>query len=341
MSVAPPLPRERLHGLLAGFAGRRVLVVGDCMLDEYVWGRAERISPEAPVMVVEQTDRTYAAGGASNVAVNLAALGGAAALVAVVGADEMGERLRGELEARGVRADLVLDSERPTTLKTRILAHNQQVLRVDREHRAPLGAEAARRLSERALAALADAEAVLLSDYNKGVLAPAVVGELLGAAHSQGKPVFVNPKPAGLAGFRGATLIQLNQAEAEAAAGASLAEASAFQPAGERLLELCGAEAVVVTLGGRGLLLFRPGETWRHLEVAPLEVYDPCGCGDSAIAAATLARLAGGDWVEAASLANLAGNAKVRKRGVVPVTRGEIEHVWAATARLRNGGAAA
>lgn len=332
------MTHDRIQSLLSRFRDRHVLVVGDCMLDEYLWGRVTRISPEAPVMVVEQVETTYAAGGASNVAANVVAMDGRASIVAVVGDDAMAARLRQELERQGVgHAGLVTDAGRPTTVKTRILAHNQQVVRVDREERSPVSSEAADALIAGAAAALPGVDAVLFSDYSKGVLTGPVVAEIRALARDAGKPVFANPKPAGIANYRDFSLISVNQSEAEAITGIGLSDNSRVGEAGEELLRICAAEAAIVTLGGRGLALFEVGRDWKHLPVVPLEVYDPCGCGDSAIAAAALARTAGADWIEAASVANFAGNAKVRKRGVVPVTRKEIESIWAVSHALSNG----
>jgi len=332
------MERDRLQALLGQFTDKRVLVVGDCMLDEYLWGRVNRISPEAPVMVVEQERTTYAAGGASNAAANIVAMEGRASIVAVIGDDPMGKLLQEQLDAVGVRRHgLAVYPQRPTTVKTRIIAHNQQVVRVDREDRTPASAEVGRELIERVRSEIEVADAVLLSDYSKGVLTEDVVAQVLELARAAEKPVFANPKPASIASYRGLSLVSLNQSEAEAVTGLSLFELDVLDEAGRRLLRLCDAEAAIITLGGRGLALFEAGRPWQHLPVLPLEVYDPCGCGDSAIAAATLARVSGADWVEAATVANLAGNAKVRKLGVVPVTRKEVEGMWAMSHSLSNG----
>jgi rfaE bifunctional protein kinase chain/domain len=332
------MDQHRLRALLAGFVGKRVLVIGDCMLDEYLWGRASRISPEAPVMVVEQVETTYAAGGASNVAANIVAMDGETSIVGIVGADEMGLRLRCELERQSVcHEGLVTHPDRRTTVKTRIIAHSQQVLRVDREERSAVAPEMAALLIDRSCTEMSRADAVLFSDYSKGVLTEEVVTEVLGMARAAGKPVFANPKPGNIGYYRGLTFVSLNQSEAEGVTGLNLSDLSRIDEAGERLRQLCDAEAAVITLGGHGLALFEADKPWRHLPVVPLEVYDPCGCGDSAIAAATLARTAGADWVEAATLANLAGNAKVRKLAVVPVTRKEIEAVWSLSHTRTNG----
>lgn len=322
------MERSRLKSILGSFKGRRVLVIGDCMLDEYLWGMVTRISPEAPVQVVEQLENTYAAGGASNVAANIVAMDGRVSIVAVVGEDSWGGQLRSELERQGVRVTgLVTDENRPTTVKTRIMAHSQQVLRVDREDRSPLSDPVAAQVIERARAEMADADAILFSDYTKGVLTPAVISEVSAAAVAAGKPVFANPKPSTLRHYQGLSYVQLNQTETEAATGMSLQDLSTVDEAGERLVQLCEAQAVMITLGGRGLALFQRGMPHHHIPVVSPEVYDACGCGDTTIAAATMARAAGADWIEAATLANLAGNAKVLKLGVVPVSRQEIEDV--------------
>jgi rfaE bifunctional protein kinase chain/domain len=326
------IEEDRLRALLAQACGKRVLVLGDCMLDQYLWGRATRISPEAPVLVVEQAATTYAPGGAGNAAANIAALGGEAILVSLVGEDRPGERLQDELERRGVcRQNLLPQLYRPTTIKTRIMAQGRQVLRVDREERTPVSAATAAALIEGFRRELARADAVLLSDYGKGLLIPAVVAAVVEGAQAAGRPVFANPKPSSIGCYVGLSLVSLNQVEAEAVTGLCLSGWGAVEQAGERLLQLCTAEAVIITLGERGLALFQAAGPSRHLPAVPLEVYDPCGCGDSAIAAAALARAAGADWEEAAVLANLAGAAKARKLGVAPVPPGDIAAVQALT----------
>jgi D-beta-D-heptose 7-phosphate kinase / D-beta-D-heptose 1-phosphate adenosyltransferase len=192
-------------------------------------------------------------------------------------------------------------------------------------------------LVARVRAEIGGVDAVLLSDYSKGVLTEAVMAEVLSLARAAGTPVFANPKPASIRLYHGISMVSLNQSEAETVTGMSLTDLGAMDEAGERLMRACSAEAAIITLGGRGLALFETGRRPRHLPVVPLEVYDPCGCGDSAVAAAALARTAGADWEEAATLANLAGNAKVRKLGVVPVNRKEIENVWLISQTLGNG----
>ena len=319
---------SRVRALLDQFANKRVLVLGDCMLDEYVWGRATRVSPEAPVLVVEQLRTTYAPGGTGNVAANIAALGGDATLIAVVGDDPLGGILRQALDEVGIdHSGLVISPGRPTTVKTRVLAQNQQVVRVDCEDRTPVSVEIETELVAQVRSRIDAVDAILFSDYCKGVLTDRVVTEVLMMARAAGKPTFANLKPESVSSFQRLNLVSLNQSEAERITGLGLADLTALNPAGSRIASHFETESAMITLGGRGLAVFEADQPGCHLPVLPVNVYDPCGCGDSAIAAATLARIAGGDWIEAATLANLAGNAKVRKLGVVPVSREDLRSV--------------
>jgi rfaE bifunctional protein kinase chain/domain len=323
------LERARLEQLIREFCRRRVLVVGDCMLDEYLWGRVRRISPEAPVMVVEEERTSHAAGGASNVAANLVALGARAGIGAVCGADAMAELLRAELERLGVEcAGVVTDRDRPTTVKTRIIAHHQQVVRVDREAQAPIPPAVETALLEHVTREVPRADAVLFSDYNKGVLTERVVAETLTAARDAGRPTLANPKPANIGLVQGLDLVSVNQSEAEAVTGLSLGNEAGLLEAGRRLLNQCGCRAVLITQGGHGLSLFVRDGTVHHVPAIEQEVFDVAGAGDSVIAAAALTVACGGAWDEVGVLANCAGNAKVRKLGVVPVTPDDLRYIW-------------
>jgi D-beta-D-heptose 7-phosphate kinase/D-beta-D-heptose 1-phosphate adenosyltransferase len=299
------------------------------MLDVHLWGRATRISPEAPVMVVEEERTSYAAGGASNVAANLVSLGARASIAAVVGADPMAQQLREQLLSLGVDPEgLIADPGRPTTTKTRIIAHNQQIVRVDREasHRIPPAVEGA--LAAHVRQSLARADALILSDYSKGVMTAELVAEAAQTARAMGRPVLCNAKPANIGCFRDVDLLTVNQSEAEAVTGETIADVRSLRAAGERLLELSGGRGVFITRGGQGIALFGPDGAFDQVAGITEEVYDVAGAGDSVIAAAALALLAGATLGEAATLANYAGNAKVRKVGVVPVTRDEVRDIW-------------
>jgi rfaE bifunctional protein kinase chain/domain len=320
---------KRLDQLIQDFRRRRVLVVGDCMLDEYLWGRVSRISPEAPVMVVEQERTSHAAGGASNAAANLVALGAQAGICGVCGADPMADMLRAELARLGVDyAGVITDPGRPTTVKTRIIAHNQQIVRVDRETQAPISPAIEAALVEHMVREIPRADAVLFSDYNKGVLTERVVAEALAAARAARCPTLANIKPANISLFQGLDLVQVNQSEAEAITGLSLRDEAGLMEAGRWLLRRCCCQAAVITQGGHGLSLFEKEGAVHHIPAIEQEVYDVAGVGDSVIAAAALAVAFGAPWPAVGVLANCAGNAKVSKLGVVPVTADDLRSMW-------------
>lgn len=316
----------RMSDLLDQFQRKRVLVVGDLMLDEYVWGAATRISPEAPVMVVEvERDGDYRPGGAANVVHNVQALGASAALIGVVGDDGHGRRLTSRLADAGVNVDgVTVDKSRPTSRKTRIIAHNQQVVRVDREYRQEVTGDVAGKMLSHLGEQIPRCDAVIYSDYNKGVITSEIVSFGIAAAREQGRVVTSNPKPANILRFRGAAVVTLNQTEAESAASGPLNTDEQVGSAGLALAKELGVDAVVITRGAAGICVCeRAGET-TFIPAIPLEVYDVAGAGDTVISCLTLALASGADFVEAAELANWAAGAAVRKVGVSTVTRSEI-----------------
>jgi D-beta-D-heptose 7-phosphate kinase/D-beta-D-heptose 1-phosphate adenosyltransferase len=246
--------RDRIQELLARMRGSRVVVVGDVMLDRYLTGDTDRVSPEAPVPVVTIRERRHALGGAANVAANAAAVGAHCVLVGVVGDDADGLAVRQEMAALGLDdAALVTVADRPTTSKTRVVARGQQVVRIDEERDADLEGPELARLAEAVAGAITTADVVLLEDYNKGVLAPSIVSAALEAARARGIPVVVDPKFRGFFSFRGATVFKPNRRELEAALGAAVdfAHQSALPAALDRL----GVENLLVTLGADGRAL--------------------------------------------------------------------------------------
>ncbi len=319
--------KDPLERLLESLPGRRVLVIGDVMLDEYLMGETRRISPEAPVLVVDVQDMRWAPGGAANVAANVRALGGDVSIVGVTGCDEAGRRLAEQLEALGVRTDgLVQDPHTCTTLKTRIIAANQQVVRVDREKREHPDGRVLKRLRERIADALPGVDAVVASDYNKGVIGK-ITQEAIALARQKGVVFTSNPKPRNLRWFRGADLITLNQVEAEAAGGVEIHDESAVEKAGSRILKRTGAGNVIITRGAHGMSVFLEGGAVEHIPVMPVEVFDVAGAGDTVVSTLTLALAAGADIVTAARLANFAGASVVRKLGVQTAVPSEIAHL--------------
>jgi D-beta-D-heptose 7-phosphate kinase/D-beta-D-heptose 1-phosphate adenosyltransferase len=313
-----PWTPERLQLL----RGKRVVVLGDVMLDTFVYGHCARISPEAPIPVVRVEREEAMLGGAGNVARNIVALGGEAVLVSMVGDDAAGAALRDEVAAEpGIAADLITDG-RPTTCKTRYVASQQQMLRVDAEashaaEPAPLLAAFGRRL--------ADADAVVLSDYAKGVLTPALLRAAIAGARAAGKPVIADPKSADVARYDGVTLLTPNTGEAAAAAGHLCgSDEEAERAAAAMLARMPGSPAVLVTRGPRGMTLVRRDAPAIHLPALAREVFDVSGAGDTVVATLAVALAAGIDLVQAAELANVAAGRAVSKPGTAVVTADEL-----------------
>lgn len=321
-SPASHLTRERLASLLDGMRDRRVAVVGDAMLDVYLRGDVERISPEAPVPVVRVRDRKYAMGGAANVAQNVAAAGARGTLVAVVGEDEGGGRLRGMLQAIGSDDSALIAIDRPTTTKTRLVARAQQVVRFDEEDDRDLTADDVARVLAVLDRVLASADALVLEDYNKGVLVGAVIAHAIARARARDLPIIVDPKFRNFFAYRGATIFKPNRRELESALGAAvhLDDAGALPATLERL----GARHLLLTLGERGMALVSPDGQVQRIPTTAREVYDVVGAGDTVTAYLATSLAAGATAMEAAVVANFAAGVEVGKLGAATVTPQEI-----------------
>lgn len=320
--MTPLIDRSRLIALLELVATRRVAVVGDAMLDVYLRGDVERISPEAPVPVVRVRERRYALGGAANVAQNVAAAGACVEFVAAVGRDAPGRQLDEMLRlVRGSHVALI-EVPRPTTTKTRLVARSQQVVRFDEEEDADLDAHEADRMLETALGAIDRADALILEDYNKGVLVPHVIARMIERARARGLPIVVDPKYRNFFAYRGATVFKPNRRELEAALGASVdLDAPDTLPA---TLARLGAEHLVLTLGEHGMAIVAGDGDVRRIPTMARAIYDVVGAGDtvSAYLAATLA--AGATAYEAAVIANYAAGVEVGKLGAATVSGEEV-----------------
>lgn len=311
------------------FADRGVLVVGDVMLDEYIRGSVARISPEAPVPVVAVRETEHRLGGAANVTNNVRALGASAFLSGVVGEDGFGRLLREAIDGSGVDSRaVVVDAARPTSVKTRVVAQRQQIVRYDRESSGPIPGEVATRLLERVREVLPKVQAVVLSDYAKGVLSPALVAELIGLVRGAGKAVLVDPKIKNFESYKRATVITPNFKEAcEAAsliAGIHVDGQGDLERAAERLIAKMEIDALVVTKGEEGMYVFLPGSAPLHIPTAAREVFDVSGAGDTVIATLALAMAAGAPLDEAAMLANHAAGVVVAKFGTATVSADEL-----------------
>lgn len=320
--MQPLLARDRLSTLLDAAAGRRIAVIGDAMLDVYLRGDVDRISPEAPVPVVRVREKRMALGGAANVAQNVVALGAHCELVCVVGADASAGVLRQMLVAIGAPDGAIVETSRPTTTKTRVLARAQQVVRVDEEEDGELGAKDVARVLKAVLRAVERADAVVLEDYNKGVLVSAVIEETLAVAAARGVPVVVDPKYRNFFSYRGATIFKPNRRELESALGATMdVEHPETLPA---LVQRLGVANLLLTLGERGMVLVgAKGETVR-VPTTAREVYDVVGAGDTVTAYLAVMLAAGATVTEAAVIANFAAGVEVGKLGAATVSAAEV-----------------
>ena len=316
--------RTGLRGFLSRFSKARVLVVGDLILDEFVWGKVSRISPEAPVPVVWVQSESVMPGGAANVANNIRALGGQALLVGVVGEDAWGTRLLDDLASRRVDTSGVLRIARPTTVKTRVIAHHQQVVRVDREHREPLTSATIGRLLRVVEDRLAGVDAVVLEDYGKGVITRQLLEVAVPLARRRRKLITVDPKEEHFDLYHGVTALTPNRQEAGEAVGRELAGDADVRRAGQEILERLGCEGVLVTLGEDGMWLFEPRGRQARIPTVAQEVFDVAGAGDTVIAAFTLALASGASMEQAALIANYAAGIVVGKLGVATASPEEL-----------------
>ena len=320
MSIA--IARERLVELLERARGKRIAVVGDAMLDVYLSGDVERISPEAPVPVVRVRERRYALGGAANVAQNVVAIGARCDLVAAVGHDRGAEILRGILDELAAGSASLVTVGRTTTQKTRVVARSQQLLRVDEEEDADLTGSDMAALLASVREAVAHADALILEDYNKGVLVPAVIRAAIDQGVSRGIPIVVDPKFKNFFAYGGATVFKPNRRELEAALGAAV---DVDHPdAVPSTLQRLGVEHILLTLGDRGMALFSSDGEVARVPTVAREVYDVVGAGDTVTAYLASVLAAGGSVREAAIVANIAAGIEVSKLGAVSVTAAEV-----------------
>ena len=316
------LPRDRIVALLAAARTKRIAVVGDAMLDVYLRGDVERISPEAPVPVVRVRERRSALGGAANVVQNVRGLGARCDFVAVIGGDSGGTVLREMLAAIAVAPDSLVTIDRPTTTKTRIVARGQQVVRVDEEEDHDIGSTDVARLIAAADRAIDRADALILEDYNKGVLVAAVIERAVSRAKSRGIPIVVDPKYRNFFAYRGATVFKPNRRELESALGAEmdLEHPDALPAALARL----GVEHLLLTLGNHGMALISSAGAVKRIPTVAREVYDVVGAGDTVTAYLATVLAAGGSPAEAAVIANYAAGVEVGKSGAATVSADEV-----------------
>ncbi|WP_461411950.1 bifunctional heptose 7-phosphate kinase/heptose 1-phosphate adenyltransferase [Gemmatimonas sp.] len=320
--MTPFIQRARLEALLAASRDQHVVIVGDAMLDVYLRGDVDRISPEAPVPVVRVRDRKLALGGAANVAQNVAAMGAGCDLVAVVGDDAAGHTLRAHLDAGAMESRSLVTVARPTTTKTRVMARSQQLVRFDEEDDADLSLDDVDRVLAAIERALPDATALVFEDYNKGVLVPAVIEGAIAMARHRDLPIVVDPKFRNFFAYRGATVFKPNRRELESALGAAvdLDHPAALPETFARL----GVNHLLLTLGERGMALVSADGVVHRVPTTAREVYDVVGAGDTVTAYLATMLAAGASTLEAAVVANYAAGVEVGKLGAATVSPLEV-----------------
>jgi D-beta-D-heptose 7-phosphate kinase/D-beta-D-heptose 1-phosphate adenosyltransferase len=316
---------DKIANAVLRFKGRRILVLGDLMLDRFIWGTVHRISPEAPVPVVEIRRETTCLGGAANVAANIRSLGGRPVPIGLVGKDREGEELQKEFKSLGAPlSGLIVDRTRPTSVKTRIIAHHQQVCRADREDRSPLSPETQDRVTCHFLKTLPRVDSVVVSDYAKGLVSLPLLRAVLPAAARAGKVVCVDPKMQDLAAYRPATVITPNTQEAERAAGRPIGSTEEVVCAGRKILRETGIQHLLITRGEEGMALFEDHGRVTHIPTLAREVYDVTGAGDTVISTLALGLSVGLSILEAAVLSNIAAGIVVGKLGTASVSPEEL-----------------
>jgi D-beta-D-heptose 7-phosphate kinase/D-beta-D-heptose 1-phosphate adenosyltransferase len=318
-------PEATIANVLKQFPGKRVLVIGDLMLDRYWTGAVDRISPEAPVPVVRKLHAFARLGGAANAACNVAALGATAKLFGLVGQDEAGAELQRILSERNIDcAEISVASTRPTTVKLRIIAHDQQVVRIDDEDTTSVDADLGEDVIKRAGRMMPSFDSVLVSDYAKGFLTEDVVRGIIREARRYGKPIIVDPKGSDFKRYSGATIIKPNRHELTILTGLPARDHAETVRAAKQLLRLTGSTALVVTEGKDGMTLFRPELPEEHFPSFAREVYDVTGAGDTAVAVLAVALAAGAQYSEAVWMSNLAAGLAVSEAATAAISRDQI-----------------
>ena len=328
--MSPAYDPKVLSDGIDRFTSCRILVVGDLLMDEYIWGRVERISPEAPVPVVEVKEESLMLGGAGNVLNNIRALGGSVLLCGVIGNDFMGKELTRMLrELNSPIKGLVVEDRRPTTIKTRIVAHSQQVVRVDREERRPVDEKSIDRIIATLKEELNESDAIVVADYGKGVVTRSLMEGIRSLSQNSQIILAVDPTVRNLAFYKDVTLITPNNYEAQQMSGIQIEDDESLRRAGARLLEELSCQMVLVTQGDKGMTLFEGNGQTTQIPTVARKVFDVSGAGDTVIATFTLALAAGLTPGEAAVLANLAAGIVVGEVGTATVLATKLKEVLA------------
>ena len=316
------------QGILNQIRSKKVVVVGDLILDKYIQGKADRISPEAPVPVVEVTHESVRFGGAANVAYNISSLGGIVEVIGVVGDDQNGETLMDMFNRSGIGTNgIFIDSGRPTSTKSRLMANRQQIVRIDRESKAPLAESAFSVLVESALSKMTDSDAIIFEDYDKGVVDSEFIHQVLKKRSFHPQPVVVDPKVENFWNYKGVTSITPNLKEASTAVKRPITDDESLISVGCEIVDRLELNSLLITRGEDGMTLFQPDAgqvSVNHISTQPREVFDVTGAGDTVVSVYTLALAAGADFITAAKLANYAGGIVGGEIGCVAVTSEQL-----------------
>jgi len=319
------MKKEKFKRIISKFSKAKVLIIGDLILDEFLWGDVSRISPEAPVPVVWVRSESFMPGGAANVANNIHALGGEVYLAGVIGMDERGKTLTEELRKKGIGVEgVIVDGERPTTLKTRVIAHHQQVVRIDKEKMDCLTSDMIDQIIDYVKEIIKGIDAIIIEDYGKGVVTPMLLREVLKLARKHKKIVTVDPKEEHFHYYKGVTAVTPNCYEAARAVGVNMKDGDSVVKIGKALLNKLKCKAVLITLGEHGMHLFEEKGRVTSIPTLAQDVFDVSGAGDTVIGAFTLALASGADMKRAAYISNLAAGIVVGKVGTAAVTQKEL-----------------
>ncbi len=315
------ISKERLLELKSAFAGKRIAVIGDMMLDGYFWGEVKRISPEAPVPVVEIEKEFNRFGGAANVALNIKTLNAIPFPIGVIGKDNEGEMFASLMNEAGVSNDgIIIDESRPTTSKTRVIANNQHVVRIDKESKKDVDEEVENKIFETFASNVKNFDAVILQDYNKGVLTESLIKKIISLANENNLIVTVDPKFTNFFEYRNVTVFKPNRKETEDAFGVKIKNDEDVEHYGKELIKKLNSKYVLLTLGEQGVALFGDGEEVKKIPTKARSVADVSGAGDTVISTLTVALTAGADIYEAAYLANFAGGLVCEEVGIVAIS---------------------
>ncbi|MBI5644205.1 MAG: D-glycero-beta-D-manno-heptose-7-phosphate kinase [Deltaproteobacteria bacterium] len=315
---------KKARTIVERFGNTRILVIGDLIMDHFIWGRVKRISPEAPVPVVEVTSESLMLGGSANVVNNIHNLGGKCLVTGIIGRDDDGKKLVNTLKEKGITTEgIITDHKRPTTIKTRVIAHNQQVVRFDREKKDKIEPESTAKVLNYVKRALKSADLVIVSDYAKGLITETLMEETSDACGRMDKFLAVDPKVEHFDYYKGSTIVTPNNLEASLASGVEISDEASLHRAGEVLFNKLGCEALLITRGENGMSLFEPNSE-THIPTVAQEVFDVSGAGDTVISTLGLALASGASFKEAAVLANFAAGVVVGKVGTATLSPAEL-----------------